>query len=290
MAARVALLLPLAWLAPSRWWAPTCVLLSETAARLAPRGTSRRIEQVRERCGARDDLPAPRFIVTHTSAARIERHLQYLRELRPGGWHPRIELTGAEHIDAALAKGRGCILWVAPTMHAFLVVKKSLSSAGYALTHLSHIEHGLSQTRLGKPLSALRTRPEERYLAERLVMTDGAELQRTRDLYARLRANSLVSITAETTWGARMVSGGFLGGTISLPSGAPSLSLASGAALLPTFAIRHTHDHFEVIIEPALAAGPTVDRHAAVDGLAHDYIARIDHYVSMYPEQYAQWW
>jgi predicted LPLAT superfamily acyltransferase len=290
MAARVAFLLPLAWVPPSRTWSPACILLSEAAARLAPRGTARAIEQVRQRCGERDDLPAPHAIVTHTRAGRIERHLQYLRELRPDGWHPRVELTGAEHIDEALAKGHGCILWVAPTMYAFLVVKKGLSSAGYSLTHLSHIEHGLSQTRLGRPLSALRTKPEERYLAERLVMTDGSELQRTRDLYARLRANTLVSITAETTWGARMVSGPFLGSTISLPTGAPSLSLASGAALLPTFAIRHTHDHFEVIIEPALAAGPVNDRHAAVDGLARDYIARIDHHVSKHPEQYALWW
>lgn len=290
MVARVVYLLPLAWLAPPRWWAPVCVSLSEVVARLTPRGTARQMEQVRQRCAGRDDLPPSRFIVTRARAGRIERHLQYLREFRPGGWDPCIEVTGVEHLDEALEKGKGGILWVAPTMPAFLVVKKGLSAAGYSLTHLSHVEHGLSQTRMGRPLNSLRTKPEERYLAERLVMTDGLELKRTRDLYARLRANALVSITAETTWGARMVTGPFLGSTISLPTGAPSLSLASGAALLPTFAVWHARDHFEVIIEPALAAGPSDDRHQAVDDLARKYIRRIDHHVTRHPEQYDRWW
>jgi len=290
MVARVVYLLPLAWLASPRSWAPVCVSLGNVVARLTPRGTAGRIEQVRQRCAGRDDLPPPHIIVTRARAGRIERHLQYLREFRPGGWDPRIELTGAEHIDEALEQGKGGILWVAPMMSAFLVVKKGLSAAGYSLTHLSHEDHGLSQTRMGRPLSALRTKPEERYLAERLVMTDGSELKRTRDLYARLRANTLVSITAETTWGARTVTGPFLGGTISLPTGAPSLSLASGAALLPTFAVRHAHDHFEVIIEPTLAAGPSDGRHEAVDDLARNYIRRIDHHVTRHPEQYEKWW
>ena len=220
----------------------------------------------------------------------MERHLQYLREFRPGGWNPRIELTGGEHIDRALKGGMGCILWVAPLLYANLVAKKGLHEVGYAVTHLSHADHGVSGSRLGYPLDAVRTRPEERCLAERLVMSDGAELKRTRDLYDRLRANALISITAETKWGARMVASPFLGGELRLPTGAPSLSLATGAQLLPAFAIKHTHDHFEVIIEPALTATRSDDRHAAVDDLVHRYTQRVEQYVTEFPDQYAEWW
>jgi lauroyl/myristoyl acyltransferase len=75
-----------------------------------------------------------------------------------------------------------------------------------------------------------------------------------------------------------------------LSTGAPSLSLASGAALLPAFAIKRTHDRFEVIIEPALTAPPPSSRHEAVDELARRYIDRIEHYVISHPDQYANWW
>ena len=283
-------LLPLSWLAPQRLWTPVCVLVSSAMTRLTPRSTAFRIETVRQRYGDCDGLPAPDVTVVHSRAGRMERHLQYLREFRPGGWNPRIELTGGEYIDRALESDRGCIVWVAPMMYAFLVAKKGLSAAGYSLTHLSHTDHGVSQSRMGSRLNAVRTIPEERYLAERLVMTDGSELRCTRELYDRLRANALVSITAETTWGARQVTGPFLGGTMRLATGAPSLSLASGAALLPAFAIQRTHDLFEVIIEPALTAPPSSNRHEAVDEMVRRYIERIEHHVTRHPEQYANWW
>lgn len=286
----LATLLPLSWLVPQRLWAPCCVLASSAMTRLTPRGTAARAAAVRQRYGDRHGLPAPEVTVVYSRAGRMERHLQYLREFRPGGWNPHIELVGGEHIDRALESGRGCILWVAPMMYAFLVAKKGLSAAGYSLTHLSHTEHGVSPTRLGHRLNAVRIIPEDRYLAQRVVMTDGTELRCTRQLYERLQANALVSITAETTWGARQVTGPFLGGTMRLPTGAPSLSLASGAALLPAFAIKRTHDHFEVIIEPALTAAPSSSRHEAVDELVRRYIARIEDCVTRHPDQYANWW
>lgn len=286
----LATLLPLSWLTPQRLWTPLCVLAGRAMTRLAPGPTASRIETVRQRCGDRDGLPAPDVTVAHSRAGRMERHLEYLREFRPGGWNPRIELTGREHIDRALESGTGCIVWVGPMMYAFLVAKKGLHGAGYSLTHLSHTDHGVSESRLGRRMNAIRTIPEERYLAERLVMTDGSELRRTRELYDRLRANALVSITAETTLGARQVTGPFLGGTMRLATGAPSLSLASGAVVLPTFVIKRAHDHFEVIVEPPLAAPPSSSRHEAVDAMVRRYIERIEHHVTRHPEQYANWW
>ncbi len=220
----------------------------------------------------------------------MERHLQYLRESGPGGWNPRIELTGADHIDLALDSDRGCILWVGPMMFAFLVAKKGLHAAGYHVSHLSHADHGVSHSRLGHSLNIVRTVPENRYLAYRLVMTDGSELRRTRDLYDRLRVNSLVSISAENEWGARVVEGPLLGSTMRLATGAPSLALASGAALLPVFALKHTYEHFEVIVEPALTVAPSGDRHQAVDDLVRAYMERIEQYVIDHPDQYADWW
>ena len=290
IAAWLGLLLPLAWLAPARMWSPASGSLTSVVERLTPRGTAARIDSTRRRCGDRTDLPAPSEIVARTMARRVERHLHYLRELRPGGWHPRITLTGGGNIDRALEQERGCILWVAPMLFSHLVTKKGLHEAGYAVTHLSHANHGVSQSRLGYRLNVVTTRPEERYLAERLVMTDGDELRRTRQLYDRLGENALVSIMAATEFGARMVTCPFLCGEVRLPTGAPSLSLATDATLLPVLALRHDDDRFEVIVEPPLTATPGDDRHAVVDDLVQQYVRRVEIHVIRHPEQYTEWW
>jgi len=280
------LLLPLSWLVPPRLWTPICSAISRAVVRLNRRASEARVENARHIFGDCDDVPTPREIVVRSSAGRVERQLQYLRELRPGGWNAHIELTGGEHIDWALAQEAGCIIWVGPTLAGYLVTKKGLYGAGYRVTHLSRMDHGGSESLLGRQLNTIRVRPEARYLAERVVMGDGDELRRTRDLYDRLRANALVSITAVNRFGARMVTSSFLGGEWRLPTGAASLSLATGATLLPTIAVRHSYDHFEVIVEPPLTADPSSDRHAAVDELVHRYVKRMEPYAAVHPEQY----
>jgi lauroyl/myristoyl acyltransferase len=87
-----------------------------------------------------------------------------------------------------------------------------------------------------------------------------------------------------------MVAVPFLDGVLRLPTGAPSLALATSATLLPVFALKHTHDRFEVIVEPELKATRSDDRHAAVDELVERYVERIEDYVVAHPDQYANWW
>lgn len=288
------ILLPPSWLIPQRLWTPFSVLVATVVMRLLSRSTAARIDVVRRTCEGHPGLPSPRALVTRAMAGHVEQHLQYLRELRPGGWKPRVELTGYEHIDRALEGRKGAIVWIAPTLYSHLVSKKGLHAAGYAVTHLSHVTHGGSTgSKLGHHLNPFRGMADARYLEERMVMTDGTELRRTRELFDRLRANSLVSITAiefGPDRGARVVDGPFLSGEIRLPTGAPSLALASGAPLLPLFVLRRAYDRFEVVVEPPLAPSSSSDRHEAVDALVHEFMERIEHHSLEHPELYSHWY
>ena len=287
------LLVPISWLAPQRLWTPLSVLISTVVVRLTPRRSASAIDVVRRTCAGQHGLPAPRAIVTNVTAGHVEQHIQFLRESRPGGWKPQIELIGREYIDRALESGKGCIVWVAPMLYSHLVAKKGLHGAGYSATHLSDVDHGWSGSRLARRLTRVRTSAEERYVAERLVMTDGSELKYTRRLYVRLRANSLVSITgteSRADMRARSATGPFLASTMRMATGAPSLALASGASLLPVFVVKRDYDRFEVVVEPELTRSRTGDRHEAVDELVRGYIERIEHYVLEYPHLYADWW
>src|SRR3954469_24422213 len=56
-------------------------------------------------------------------AARTVRNLQFLRCHRPRGWAPAAGLAGGQHLEDALARGQGAILWVTPFAYASLLTK-----------------------------------------------------------------------------------------------------------------------------------------------------------------------
>ena len=76
-------------------------------------------------------------------------------------------LQGREHLDEALGRGKGCVLWVAHFVFAPNIAKLALHDAGYKVSHLSRLDHGFSSTRFGiKWLNPVRSRFEDRLLAE----------------------------------------------------------------------------------------------------------------------------
>jgi hypothetical protein len=63
-----------------------------------------------------------------SAAGRSEHHVQILRELCPARWTPRLALDGADHVDRALAQGRGAVLWVAHFCFNALASKMALAA------------------------------------------------------------------------------------------------------------------------------------------------------------------
>jgi lauroyl/myristoyl acyltransferase len=212
--------------------------------------------------------------------------LCFLRSYRPGGWNPKLRLEGAEHLEAALARGRGAILWVAPTVFQWLVTKRALHEAGWPVHHLSNPNHGFSTsswvgTRLVNPI---RTRIENRYLAERVMLApDGGAQAALRRLTAVLRGNGIVSITVAAA-GARPITAPFLRGSIRAASGAPHLAARTGAALLPVLTFRGETGFVTRILTPLLlpeTGAPDSRLVAAVNELA----VRLEPHALAHPDQ-----
>ena len=194
------------------------------------------------------------------------------------GWRPGARLEGAAQIEAALARGQGGILWVAPFAFSDLVTKFALHEAGYAVAHLSRDTHGFSTTRFGRHvLNPIQTRVERRYLAERLVMSDERSVGPLRELTACLRQNRLVSITLAAT-GRRTRQVPFLDGCIRIATGAP---------ILPAFTLREPDGRFATRIEDAIHADPGLVREAAMDRMLTTYVALLEGYVLRSPDQFA---
>lgn len=210
--------------------------------------------------------------------------LQVLRARRPGAWAPPMRLEGEEHLRAALAQGRGAVLWVPPFVHAALMSKMILHAAGYRVAHLSRYLHGGATSRLGaRFVNPLLTGVEARYLDERVVIgPDGATHAVMRKLIGRLGRNGLVSITVGTE-GTQLVEVPFLKGRLAVATGAPALAQQTGAPLLPVVTWREPDGGFVGRIEPPLEAGRHRGDHAEAVARLARVIAR---HVERRPEQF----
>ena len=210
--------------------------------------------------------------------------IELLREYAPGGWRPAITLCGGRHLDAALARENGAVLWVGHFVHANLVAKMALHRAGYRVSHLSHPRHGFSGSRFGmRWLNRVHGAAEDRYLGERVLLDDGRPAAAMGELLRRLRNNGVVSISVRGSAKAPRATP-FLDGALSIAGGAPRLALATGAALLPVFPVRTADGRFTVFVEPALdAVGGPPDR------VLGRYAALLECYVLAYPAQWLGW-
>lgn len=223
--------------------------------------------------------------------ARYEVAFQALRGYRPGGWRPKIEIIGREHLDAALAEGKGAVLWVAHFVFAPNVVKIGLHDLGYRVNHLSRPDHGFSSTRFGlRVLNPVRSRFEDKYLESRIVFDrahPAPALLRARKIAAR---NGIVSFTAGAWEGSSVVEADFLHSRITLAMGPVWLTRASGAALLPVFAMRtKAPDMFRVEIGAPIAVPRDGAEEDSFVCATAEFLARLEPRVLEYPGQWRGW-
>ena len=216
--------------------------------------------------------------------------VQGMQCLAPGGWSPPIRLEGQEHLEHALTLGKGVILWIAPMASKDLITKMAFRNAGCPVFHLSRFDHGFSTSLWGaRVFNPLWTRVEERYLAERLVISPTTQVTPLRGLIKRLRANHVVSLTANHEGVRYPTPRPFLSGTIQLAEGAPALSVTTGAALLPVFTVREPDGTFVTRIETALDADAPRTRAQRIDSLTAQFIQRLEYYVLHHPYDFQGW-
>ncbi len=212
-----------------------------------------------------------------------------LRDYRPGGWKPAIELAGRDHVERALGRRRGAILWVAHFAYGNLLAKMAFHRAGYAVSHLSHPRHGFSSTRFGmRCLNPVQTTVEDRYLRERVRLSPDGAGAALATLGDRLGGNGVVSISVRGD-SRRPAMVPFLGGEIRIAVGAPVLAYKSAAALLPVFPLRTSENGFTVFVEPALEIDPALESRVAVADALGRYARLLERYVLDYPGQWFGW-
>jgi lauroyl/myristoyl acyltransferase len=285
----LALLLAPSWLLPERLWGPLWRGWMRGAALLTPGAIRRNAKIIRTALGLTDQA-ATEAMARGLKAAVYEMRMQDLRGWRPGGWQPRMTLEGEEHLKAALARGRGAILWLAPFVFNSGPTKIALHRKGYRVSHLSSPKHGGSETQFGvQYLNRIRCVPEDRYLVDRIVFDSAAPSTAMRRMVRALKAGEVVSIVASSTEGYEMIKGSIFGGQLPVAVGAPRLAALTGAPLLPVFVVRDAKLGWCIVVEEPIAIASDRSSDERSIAAVAEFLRRSDPWVRRYPEQWRAW-
>lgn len=201
------------------------------------------------------------------------------------GWPAEIEVTGAEHLHASHAAGRGVIVWLMTFLDS-TPFNLAAAAEGFPVTHLSEVRHGM---RGGGPISLrlispILLRGEKRSLRRRVLISPSGSLDYLRTLQATIEDDhGTVTIRGHFGKGRRTIATRFLGEETHIPTGAPSLAHKTGAPLLTTATVRRGPLHHEVIIDEPISAARTLDRRAFQIAAVEEFASRLDQRAREYP-------
>ncbi|MDI7275271.1 MAG: lysophospholipid acyltransferase family protein [Anaerolineae bacterium] len=183
------------------------------------------------------------------------------------------EVVGIEHLDAALARGRGVVLTSAHFGNIDLA-GQILALHGYRVVGIA--EH-LRPERL---FHYVRRARESHGLA--FIPIDGW----LRPVFRALRENAIVgsALDRNVTDSGRIVE--FLGRPAQVPDGYARLALRTGAALLVAFSRRLPDNTFIVTVEPEIRVEQTGDPERDTASAVLQVLAVFAGHVRRYPEQW----
>jgi lauroyl/myristoyl acyltransferase len=285
----VPLLIGLAWLLPENYWPSIGQVLSPFAISGLTPDREATLGSIQQTLGARLPATDARKILHSMASEGILSFFQVLKCYRFDRWTPAVRIANVERVEQARQSGRGVILWVAHAFHGHLGAKVAFRRAGLSVSHLSRPTHGFSSSRFGvRYLNWMQRLVEDRHLAERIQLPLDGQNAALNVVVRRLRANSVVSITAQRGTG-RTVDAPFLDGRLLLAPGGPALAQMTGATLLPVFAFRDDDGVVDVTIEPPIEVAADAPRDAAVADAVRRYAAVLEPYVLRYPGQWLGW-
>ena len=270
--------------APEEKWQSLCFSVERLKHMLSPSGTSqigKKVEMLGFATG--DDEIRVRSM-------RTEHHVQVLRE-RLGGWRPRIEIVGLEHLEAAKRGGHGAVLWIAHFSFNSLASKIAFSRAGFDVFHVSRPEHGFTKSRFGiRFLNPIRIGAEQNHAAGRIVIDRANPAASMRTARRLLRANKFVSITAGAWEGQLLVTAKFGCATTEISSGAPRLARVANAPLLPVFVIRdETTKSIRVTVESPIDVQHRGEKATMIRQATQEFADRHLPFLEAHPHQWREW-
>jgi len=154
----------------------------------------------------------------------------------------RIPVSGKEHLDAALAKGKGVIALSAHFGNFFLLGSR-LALEGYPIHVLINQPRDSQVSRL---MDEYRWRIKQRTIHAK------PRHEALRELHRALRRNEIAIIIADEYRSGEGVEVPFFGRPVVARRGPATLASRTGAAVVPVYLMRRPDDSLNLVIQPEL--------------------------------------
>jgi KDO2-lipid IV(A) lauroyltransferase len=185
----------------------------------------------------------------------------------------QVTVHGLEHLDQALAAGKGAVL-VSAHFGNVDVAAQAFVLLGY---HLTVVAEHLKPDRLFRYICALRASK-----GINLVAADSF----LKPVFRALARNELVALVADRDTTNSGLNINFFGAPAHLPDGYVRLALHTGAAIVPCLALRQADESYAIHIEPAIPLEKGSDRDREVRDNLQKVLPFFERYFSAYPEQW----
>lgn len=185
-------------------------------------------------------------------------------------------IFGMEHVDRALAAGKGCIMTSAH------LANWELGAAGLSILGGKKMTVSVAMHRYGK-INELFVRERESMGLRVVDMEQDAALCMLR----ALRRNEVVGVMGDRDPTAQGVTVDFFGKPARFPQGPARLSVATGAPLIPAFCLRRSNDSFSMVFLPPIPIPDEGGKEEKVRKMAQCFADIIAATIRLHPEQWA---
>jgi len=194
-----------------------------------------------------------------------------------------ISIEGKEHLDNALSKGRGVLLFQAH-FGAFQVVMPAIGYSGYKMNQISAsatVWKDGSTSRIQKKSFDIKAGYEYSLPVRHMSIRSSL-----RPVFRALERNEIVGITVDGGGGKKVTPIRFLGRNANFQQGAADMALRTGAEIVPAFIITKKGLKHRLIIHPPLKVNQAVDRDRNTGRILMDFAAILGRYVYQHPTHY----
>lgn len=193
----------------------------------------------------------------------------------------RVNLRNIEYITESLKNGRGVILVTAhygnPSILPY-VLEGLCEDPAYIMRRPTR--------RVGWVISQFRAYRDEYLKPKSSFHSLGSSVRGAVRAGHLLKRGNLVLIVADLTWGAGEITLPFLGNPHNMSRAPASLSILTGASLIPVVTSRNSDGSYEIIVEAPIKHPPGVSRREAERAAMETFAKILERQVKACPEQW----
>lgn len=194
-----------------------------------------------------------------------------------------VTIVGKQHLDTALAKGNGVLLFQAH-FGAFQMVMPAVGYSGYKMNQISAAasvwkEAGVS--RIQKKSFDIKAGYESALPVQHISIKSSL-----RPVFRALERNEVVGITIDGGGGRKTVLIKFLGRNANFQQGAAEIAIRTDAEVIPAFIISEGGLKHRLVIHPPLKVNKILEKNEQARTIVQEFATILEDYVCRYPAHY----